>query len=43
MVSITSQPLIPGMMRMKEKAIMPNATSKPTSRRSSVTGVLFSP
>ena len=33
---------MPGMMSMKEKAIIANATRMPTSRMSSDTGVLFS-
>ena len=32
-----------GMIRMKEKATVPNAHSRPTSSKSSVTGVFISP
>lgn len=38
-----SHPRIPGMIKMKEKATVPKAHSRPTTSRSSVTGVLFSP
>ena len=37
--SLTSQPRIPGMMQMKEAAIMPKATRIPTSKTSDMKGV----
>ena len=41
-MELTSRPRIPGMITIKDNAIIPNAKSRPTCRRSSVTGVFDS-